>query len=55
MSSLLPYAPHTKEQAFKPGPGSYAGDKIKTMRQDPGWKLGTETRNDRNFDKRKSF
>jgi len=33
MSATLKFAPAVKEGAFKPGPGSYAGDvKFKTMR-----------------------
>lgn len=55
MSALTKWEPHMKEQAFKPGPGAYSDAKFQTMKKEPGWKMGSETRNDINFEKRKLF
>ena len=56
MAAVIKYHPPAKEQKFKPGPGTYSGDgKLKFVNKDPAWKMGSEVRNDLNFEKRKLF
>ena len=56
MAANLPYSPSNKEQAFKPGPGTYAGQtKTKFMKKDPSWRFGSETRKDLQVEKMKTF
>lgn len=51
MGAVTKYTPHVKEQAFKPGPGSYNPTMSKTMRHDPAFKIGSEVRKDLAFEK----
>jgi len=56
MSATLKFEPHRKEQAFKPGPGTYDGNtKLKTTKQEPAWGMGTGKRVDLAFEKKKLF
>ena len=46
MGMTLSFEPNKKEAAFKPGPGSYEHDKLKTMTKSAAWGIGKEKRND---------
>ena len=46
MHSSLNFSPTKKEQAFKPGPGSYTHDRNKVLGKDPSWSMGTSVRVD---------
>jgi hypothetical protein len=44
MGMTLNYEPSKKETAFKPGPGSYEHEKLKTMNRSAAWGIGKEKR-----------
>jgi len=56
MASTLNFEPHRKEQAFKPGPGTYSGDtKLNVIKNEPAWGMGSGKRVDLAFEKKKLF
>jgi len=56
MASTLNFEPHRKEQAFKPGPGTYSGDtKLNVIKKEPAWGMGSGKRVDLAFEKKKLF
>ena len=56
MASTLAFEPARKEQAYKPGPGSYDGHaKLNVTKKEPAWGMGSGKRVDLAFEKKKLF
>lgn len=41
MHSTIQYSPERKEGSFKPGPGQYNPDLLKTRKKDPAFRVGS--------------
>ena len=55
MHATIQYSPETKENFYKPGPGTYDGNSIKLKKSDPAYKLGSATRLDLATSKQQLF
>ena len=55
MGQQLQWQPHKKEQAHKPGPGSYSPINKTIRKKDAAWKIGSEVRRDLKFEKAQGF
>lgn len=55
MHQAISYSPEKKEQSYKPGPGNYDPDILKTRKKEPAYKQGSSTRYDLSFVKRQTF
>ena len=55
MGATMTYSPERKEQAFKPGPGSYEPGIEGTKNKEPAYKIGSEVRRDLAFEKAQHF
>ena len=51
MGQSLDFEPHRKEQAHKPGPGTYSATVNPTKKKEAAWKIGSEVRRDLKFEK----
>ena len=55
MHALIKFSPDKKEQSYKPGPGNYDPDPLKTKKTEPQFKVGSSTRIDLGFQKKLLF
>ena len=46
MHATIDYSPEKKENALKPGPGTYNQNNSAIKHREPGWKVGTAVRQD---------
>jgi len=49
MHATINYSPERKENDYKPGPGNYNPDALKSKAKSPEYKLGSSTRLDLGF------